>query len=59
MKTAEKKIQQYNVMGIGISAIDMDDARSFIEDAISNRKKTPRVHPATPASPGCDATPAL
>jgi N-acetylglucosaminyldiphosphoundecaprenol N-acetyl-beta-D-mannosaminyltransferase len=26
-------------MGIGISAIDMDDARSFIEDAISNRKK--------------------
>lgn len=35
----EKPIKKFSILGVNIFAIDMDDASSFIEDALSKRKK--------------------
>ncbi|MFH1128077.1 MAG: WecB/TagA/CpsF family glycosyltransferase [Candidatus Omnitrophota bacterium] len=36
---AEKKLNKFYILNVGISAIDMNDAFSLIEDAISKRQK--------------------
>lgn len=39
IKAAEKKINKFYILNVGISAIDMNDARSLIENAIMKRQK--------------------
>jgi UDP-N-acetyl-D-mannosaminuronic acid transferase (WecB/TagA/CpsF family) len=35
----ERKIDKFSILGVGVSAIDMHDASSFVGEAVSKRLK--------------------
>lgn len=39
MKMAEKKLNKFTILGVGISAIDINDACALVEDAVLKRQK--------------------